>query len=65
MTVLVAGGGIAGLSLALTCHEIGVDVQVFEAVRELKPLGVGINLQPNAVKELYQLGLDVKKCVIS
>ena len=58
MTVLVAGGGIAGLSLALTCHEIGVDVQVFDAVRELKPLGVGINLQPNAVKELYQLGLE-------
>ena len=58
MTVLVAGGGISGLALALTCHEIGVDVKVFEAVHELKPLGVGINLQPNAVRELYQLGLE-------
>ena len=58
MTVIVAGAGIAGLSLALTCHEIGLEVRVFEAVRELKPLGVGINLQPNAVKELYQLGLE-------
>ncbi|MEM7098597.1 MAG: flavin-dependent oxidoreductase [Pseudomonadota bacterium] len=58
MTVLVAGGGIAGLSLALTCHEIGIEVKVFEAVDKLKPLGVGINLQPNAVKELYQLGLE-------
>ena len=58
MTVLIAGGGISGLLLALTCHEIGVDVKVFEAVEELKPLGVGINLQPNAVKELFQLGLE-------
>ena len=58
MSVVVAGGGIAGLSLALTCHEIGVDVCVYEAVAELRPLGVGINLQPNAVKELYQLGLE-------
>jgi 2-polyprenyl-6-methoxyphenol hydroxylase-like FAD-dependent oxidoreductase len=58
MTVVVAGGGIAGLAFALTCHEIGVDVQVFEASPEIKPLGVGINLQPNAVRELIQLGLE-------
>jgi 2-polyprenyl-6-methoxyphenol hydroxylase-like FAD-dependent oxidoreductase len=55
--VLIAGGGIAGLGLALTCHQIGVPVRVFESVRELAPLGVGINLQPNAVRELYDLGL--------
>ncbi len=55
--VLVAGGGIAGLTLALTCHQIGVPVRVFESVRELQPLGVGINLQPNAVRELFDLGL--------
>jgi len=58
MTVLVAGGGIAGLTMALTCHEIGLDVKVFEAVEEIRPLGVGINLQPNAVRELIQLGLE-------
>jgi len=56
-TVIVAGGGIAGLTLALTCHQIGVPVKVFESVRELAPLGVGINLQPNAVRELFDLGL--------
>ncbi len=57
MTVLVAGGGIAGLTMALTCHEVGVPVTVFESARELRPLGVGINLQPNAVRELFDLGL--------
>jgi 2-polyprenyl-6-methoxyphenol hydroxylase-like FAD-dependent oxidoreductase len=57
-TVLVAGAGIAGLSLALTCHQIGVPVRVFESVADLQPLGVGINLQPNAVRELFDLGLE-------
>lgn len=55
--VLIAGGGIAGLTLALTCHQLGVPVRVLESVRELGPLGVGVNLQPNAVRELYDLGL--------
>lgn len=56
--LLIAGGGIAGLSLALTCHQLGVPARVFESVRDLRPLGVGINLQPNAVRELYDLGLE-------
>jgi len=55
--VLVAGGGIGGLSVALTLHQIGVPCVVLESVRHLKPLGVGINLQPNAVRELYELGI--------
>ena len=55
--VLIAGGGIAGLTLALTLHQIGVRATVFEAAREMRPLGVGINLQPNAVRELLDLGI--------
>ncbi len=56
MTVVIAGGGIAGLTMALTCHEIGVPVRVLESVRSMAPLGVGINLQPNAIRELFDLG---------
>lgn len=55
--VLIAGGGIGGLSLALTLHQIGVPCTVFESVRSLRPLGVGINIQPNAVRELFDMGL--------
>ena len=54
--VLVAGAGIGGLSVALTLHQIGVPCVVFESVAEIKPLGVGINLQPNAVREMYEMG---------
>ena len=55
--VLVAGGGIGGLCVALTLHQIDVPCLVLESVRHLQPLGVGINLQPNAVRELYELGI--------
>lgn len=55
--VIIAGGGIGGLATALTLHQIGVPCVVYEAAREMRPLGVGINLQPNAVRELYDLGI--------
>ena len=60
MTVLISGAGIAGLTLALTCDQIGVPCRIVEQVSEIKPLGVGINLQPNAVRELFDLGLEAK-----
>lgn len=56
--VVISGGGIAGLVLALTCHQIGVPALILESARELRPLGVGINLQPNATRELFELGLE-------
>jgi 2-polyprenyl-6-methoxyphenol hydroxylase-like FAD-dependent oxidoreductase len=55
--VIIAGGGIGGLATALTLHQIGVPCVVLESVRDMRPLGVGINLQPNAVRELYDLGI--------
>jgi 2-polyprenyl-6-methoxyphenol hydroxylase-like FAD-dependent oxidoreductase len=55
--VIIAGGGIGGLATALTLHQIGVPCIVFEAARDMRPLGVGINLQPNAVRELHDLGI--------
>ena len=58
MSVIIAGGGIGGLTMALTCHQIGVQAVVLESVRNMAPLGVGINLQPNAIRELIDLGLE-------
>lgn len=60
MTVLIAGGGISGLILALSCHQVGIPFKVFESSATLKPLGVGINIQPQAVRELFDLGLEEK-----
>lgn len=57
MTVLIVGGGIGGLTAALSLHQVGIDCAVFEQARHIRPLGVGINLLPHAVRELTELGL--------
>lgn len=56
--VLVIGGGIGGLTLALSLHQAGLPCRVFEAAPEVKPLGVGINLLPHGTRELTELGLQ-------
>ena len=57
MKVIVAGAGIGGLAAALSLHAAGIDALVIDAASTLKPLGVGINLMPHAVRELTELGL--------
>lgn len=57
MRVMIIGGGISGLTLALSLHQAGIPAKVYEAASAVGPLGVGINLQPNAVRELTELGL--------
>jgi 2-polyprenyl-6-methoxyphenol hydroxylase-like FAD-dependent oxidoreductase len=60
MDTLIIGGGIGGLTLALSIHAAGPGsrIQIFEAAPDIRALGVGINLQPHAVKELSTLGLE-------
>ncbi|HEY9424957.1 MAG TPA: flavin-dependent oxidoreductase [Microterricola sp.] len=58
MKVIIVGAGIGGLTTALSLEAAGItDVTLYEAVAELRPLGVGINLLPHAVRELTELGL--------
>ena len=57
MTVLIAGAGIGGLTLALSLHQVGIKAVVFESVDEIRPLGVGINVLPHAARELTELDL--------
>ena len=58
MRAIVIGGGIAGLAFSLAMRERGLDCRVFEAVPEVKELGVGITLLPHATRELASLGLE-------
>jgi 2-polyprenyl-6-methoxyphenol hydroxylase-like FAD-dependent oxidoreductase len=55
--VLVAGAGIGGLSAALFLHHHGIPAEVCEAAPRIRELGVGINLQPHAIRELERIGL--------
>ena len=55
--VLIAGGGIGGLTAALALHARGIGAVVLESAGEIRPQGVGINIQPTAIAELTSLGL--------
>ena len=57
MEVVIIGAGIGGLTAALSLHAAGIRSRVYEAVSEIRPLGVGINVLPHATKELEDLGL--------
>ncbi len=56
--ILIIGGGIGGLTLALSLHKRGIPCQIFEAAAEFRPLGVGINMMPHAIRVLTSLGLQ-------
>ena len=58
MHVLIAGAGIGGLTAALSLEKAGIEVTVFESIKALEPLGVGINILPHAARELIALGLQ-------
>jgi 2-polyprenyl-6-methoxyphenol hydroxylase-like FAD-dependent oxidoreductase len=60
MNVNIIGGGIGGLTTALALQEAGFSVKVFESVKEMRPLGVGINILPHCVRVLTNLGLQEK-----
>ncbi|MER5709399.1 FAD-dependent monooxygenase [Streptomyces sp. NPDC002122] len=56
--IVIAGGGVAGLTTALSLHAAGFErVTVVEAAAAIRPVGAGLNLMPNAVRELDALGL--------
>lgn len=55
--VLIVGAGIGGLATALALHAVGISCRIHESVRELRPLGVGINLLPHAMAQLDRLGV--------
>ena len=55
--ILIAGGGIGGLTTALCCVHAGFDVKVFERAAALSEIGAGIQIGPNAARVMLELGL--------
>jgi 2-polyprenyl-6-methoxyphenol hydroxylase-like FAD-dependent oxidoreductase len=64
MEILIAGAGIGGLSAALFLHQKGHRVHLFDSVAALRELGVGINIQPHAVRELDKIGLKERLAAV-
>lgn len=57
MKIILAGGGIGGMSAALSLLKRGIDVEVYEQATELKEVGAGIQISPNGNKVLDELGV--------
>jgi 2-polyprenyl-6-methoxyphenol hydroxylase-like FAD-dependent oxidoreductase len=57
MKAVVVGAGMGGLAAAVALRQVGLDVEVFEQAPELREVGAGISLWPNAVHGLRHLGL--------
>ncbi|KAB1641223.1 FAD-dependent monooxygenase [Gulosibacter chungangensis] len=57
MNIAIIGAGPAGLAAALRLHQQGFAPVIYEKVREIKPLGVGLDIKVYGVKELEELGL--------
>jgi 2-polyprenyl-6-methoxyphenol hydroxylase-like FAD-dependent oxidoreductase len=56
--LLIAGGGIGGLTAAIALRRAGFDAQVYERAPEIREVGAGITLQANAILALRTIGLD-------
>ncbi|KAE8221105.1 hypothetical protein CF319_g5482 [Tilletia indica] len=56
-TVIIAGGGLGGLTLAAMLRQLHVDFVVLERAKELRAVGAAISLAPNALRVLDQLGV--------
>lgn len=56
MKVLIIGGGIGGLTTALACQHFAIDYEVFEAAPEIREVGAGIWVPPNAMQVMNRLG---------
>jgi 5-methylphenazine-1-carboxylate 1-monooxygenase len=65
LPVLIIGGGVGGLTLALSLHQAGIACRVFEAAAEIRALGVGINLLPHGMREFTELGLQERLAAIA
>ncbi|KAF9929871.1 hypothetical protein FBU30_001120 [Linnemannia zychae] len=55
--VIIAGGGIAGLSLGVMLERAGIDYLILEAQKEVQPLGAVVYIGPPALRAFEQLGL--------
>src|SRR5262245_53339164 len=57
LSIAVIGGGIGGTAAALSLLQVGFDVRLYEQACQIREVGAGIQISPNASRILNRLGL--------
>jgi FAD-dependent urate hydroxylase len=57
LKVVIIGAGMGGLTAGIALRQAGLEVEIYDRVKEVRPIGAGISLWSNGVKILNQLGL--------
>jgi FAD-dependent urate hydroxylase len=60
LKVVVIGAGIGGLTTGIALRQVGFQVEIYDKVRSLRPIGAGISLWSNGVKVLNRLGMGAQ-----
>jgi 2-polyprenyl-6-methoxyphenol hydroxylase-like FAD-dependent oxidoreductase len=63
--VLIAGGGIGGLTAALALIRRGIPVEVHEQAAALREVGAGVQISPNGARVLHALGVGKAVAAVS
>lgn len=58
MKVIIIGAGIAGLTCALACQRVGIEVKIYDKAKALRNIGGGILIWPHGIRYLEWLGLS-------
>jgi 2-polyprenyl-6-methoxyphenol hydroxylase-like FAD-dependent oxidoreductase len=58
LSIAVVGAGMGGLSAAATLRHFGMDVQVYEQAPRFARIGAGIQMMPNSMRVLRQIGIE-------
>jgi FAD-dependent urate hydroxylase len=64
LKVIIIGAGIGGLTAGIALKQAGYEVEIYDRVTTLRPVGAGISLWSNGVKILNRLGLGAEIAAI-
>ena len=60
MRVVIVGAGIGGLAAAVALRRVGVEALIIERTTEIREVGAGLSIWPNAVNALREIGVEAK-----
>ncbi len=57
-SIAIVGGGMGGLATAATLGQLGINVTIYEQAKEFTRIGAGIQMMPNSMRVLRQIGVE-------